>query len=290
MKGDVRNHGLDSLFALDRQSFETKLDILIRDNRFTIAVVFPLIGGLILIASAEEWLPEPLAFNPLLVVFGVLVMRSPLLGGILPLISKRALVFLSLLVGYTYGIEYIGVQTDWPYGAFEYGISLGPMVGGIPVALPILFIPLVLNAYLLLIRVIPPAVNTVVVRLLVTIPLVVLLDVVLDPAAVGLGFWSYADGGFFYDVPLSNYVGWVLSATVAVTLVELSFRTQLLQERIASCPYILDDLVSFVILWGVINLWFGHYIPVIVAIFLGLLLGYTMIYREKSGSITNNLS
>lgn len=271
-----------SAVAWDRTTVERKFDTLVRDNRFTIAVVFPLVGGLILIASAEGWLPAPLAFNPLLVVFGVIIMRSPLLSGILPLLYRRATLGLGLLILYTYSIEYIGVETAWPYGAFEYGVSLGPMIGGIPVALPVFFIPLVLNAYILVLTLIPDRLNQFGVRLGFTIPLIVLLDVILDPAAVALGFWTYAEGGFFYAVPISNYLGWVLSATIAAILVEMSFRVTLLQDRIQSCEYILDDLVSFVILWGLINTWFGNTIPVVVTLLLGLVLFSIIIVRNPS--------
>jgi putative membrane protein len=37
----------------------------------------------------------------------------------------------------------------------------------------------------------------------------------------------------------------------------------------------LDDLVSFVILWGVINAYFGQWVPVAIAVALGAGLLYT---------------
>ena len=46
--------------------------------------------------------------------------------------------------------------------------------------------------------------------------LMMLLDVVIDPAAVRGGRWFlghifyYPDGGFYFGVPLSNFVGWLL--------------------------------------------------------------------------------
>jgi len=42
-----------------------------------------------------------------------------------------------VLVAYTYAIELFGVATGWPYGTFEYTVSLGPMLGGVPLALPV---------------------------------------------------------------------------------------------------------------------------------------------------------
>lgn len=69
----------------DRGRLAARLDALVAENRFTIAVVFPAIGAVTLLASAEGWLPPILAFNPLLVLFGTAVMRLPLIAGIAPL-------------------------------------------------------------------------------------------------------------------------------------------------------------------------------------------------------------
>ena len=254
-----------------RHDAEAWIDQLIRANRFTIAVVFPVVGALLLIASAEAWLPSPLSFNAGLILFGVAVMRSPLVGGILPLVNRRVVAGFGLLVAYTYAIEYIGLRTGYPYGSFTYGVDLGPMLGGLPIALPLLFLPLVVNAYLLWLLLLDRR-SSRLAHVSLAIPTVVLMDVVLDPGAVALGFWAYEAAGGFYGVPLSNYLGWILSATVAVVILDLSFDSAAIYDRVEACPYMLDDLVSFVILWVVINLWFGQLLPAIIGCLLAVLL------------------
>ncbi len=253
-----------------RADVEVAFDRLVAENRFTIAVVFPIVGAVSLVASAAEWLPEPLAFNPWFLLMGVVVMRSPLVAGVLPLVDRRAAAWIGALVAYTYVIEAIGVATGWPYGAFTYGIDLGPMLGGVPLALPVFFIPLVVNAYLLCLLLLGTRAETAIVRLLAVIAAVIAMDVVLDPGAVALGFWRYDAGGAFYDVPLSNYRGWVLSATVAVVALDRAFDRRRLLDRLESCPFMLDDMVSFVILWGGISLWFGALLPAAVAVVFGV--------------------
>lgn len=255
-----------------RREAEAWLDAFVDGNRFTIAVFFPLIGAIMLLGSAESWpfLPELLRFNPPLILFGTVVMAAPLIVGVVPAINRRALGGIGLLVGYTYLIEYVGVSTGWPYGEFVYGISLGPMVGEIPAALPVFFLPIVMNAYILSLLSLGDRAASWVVRLAVVIPAVVAMDVVLDPAAVSLGFWEYVAGGLFYEVPLSNYAGWVLSATVAVGVLDWAVDRTVLEDRLAHCAFMLDDLVSFVILWGLINAWFGNWIPVGVAVVFGV--------------------
>ncbi len=250
----------------DRREFEHRLDALVERNRFTIAVVFPLVGAVLLVASAEGLLPPALAFNPYLVLAGVLVMRLPLVAGLLPLVGRKAAVALGALTAYAYGIEYVGATTGWPYGDFAYDVPLGPMLfDTIPVGLPVFFLPLVLNSYLLCLLLLGERARTALVRLPVIIAAVIAVDLVLDPAAVALGFWSYT-GGVYYGVPLSNYVGWILSATVATALVDGAFSGSDLVGRVQSCPFMLDDLVSFVLLWGAVNAFYGAWMPVAVAL------------------------
>ncbi|MFB6150328.1 MAG: bisanhydrobacterioruberin hydratase [Haloarculaceae archaeon] len=253
----------------DREAVEARLDALVRNNRFTIAVVFPVTGAALLLASARGWLPPWLSFNPLLVLVGVAVMRLPLVAGVAPLVDRRATAALLALTAYAYGIEFVGVTTGWPYGAFEYGVALGPMLAGVPLGLPVFFFPLVLNSYLLCLLLLGDRARSRWVRLPVVVATVIAVDVALDPGAVALGFWVYGAGGAFYGVPLSNFAGWVLSATVSVGLFDVGFDRDRLIERLAATGYMLDDMVSFVVLWGAINAAFGNWIPVAVTALLG---------------------
>ena len=255
--------------SVEREYVEARFDRLIRENRFTIAVVFPVVGALLLVASSEDLLPPALAYNPFLILLGTLVMRSPLLAGVLPVLDRRAVIGLGALVGYAYGIEIVGVLTGLPYGDFSYAIDLGPMLfGTVPVGLPVFFVPLVLNSYLLGLLLLGERAERTAVRLLTVITLVLAIDLVLDPGAVAIGFWLYPDGGFYYGVPWTNYAGWVLSATVSVALLDLAFSRSAVLERLRRCEFVLDDLVSFVILWGTINLIYLNWIPVAIAALL----------------------
>jgi putative membrane protein len=256
-----------------RQRLERRLDALVDDNRFTIAVVFPTIGAVMLLASAEGLLPGPLSFNPYLLLFGVAIMRLPLIAGVAPLLTRKAGIGLLALCAYTYGIEFVGVSTGYPYGHFEYGVDLGPMIAdSIPAALPLFFLPLVLNAYLLCLLVLGESARNAVRRVPVVIAAVVGMDLILDPAAVAIGFWSYDAGGLYYGVPWLNYAGWVLSATVAVLLFDYAFDRSGLLARVNACPFMLDDLVSFVILWGFVNVFYGNWVPAVLAVGYGIAL------------------
>ena len=243
-----------------------RLEEFVRTHRFTIAVVVPLVGALLLVASAEGFLPAAVAFHPGLLLAGLVVMRLPLLVGILPLVDRRAVGLLLLASAYAYSIEYVGIVTGWPYGSFSYGVGLGPMVAGVPVALPLLFLPLVVNAYLLTLVLLGPGAHSPFRRFPVALGLVLAIDLVLDPGAVSLGFWTYADGGAYYGVPLANFLGWALSGSVAVAVLAAAFPIDRLLERLDACEFFLDDLVSFVLLWGAINALYANLIPVGIAL------------------------
>jgi len=251
---------------MNREQFQRGFDAFVTRNRFTIAVVFPLVGAILLVASAQGLLPPILAFNPYLVLTGVLVMRLPLVAGLFPLVDRRAGVLLLALAGYAYGIEYVGATTGLPYGEFAYEVPLGPMVfDAIPLGLPVFFMPLVLNAYLLCLLLLGERARSALVRVPVVVAAVVAVDLVLDPAAVALGFWAF-ESGSYYGVPWLNFAGWVLSATVATVLVDAAFQRDALLARVQRCPFVLDDLVSFVLLWGAVNAFYGAWVPVAVAV------------------------
>lgn len=251
------------------------LEKIVKENRFTISVIFPFVGAVTLLASYEGLLPEILSYNPYFIIFGTLVMRLPLIAGLQPLLDKKALTGLGLLTLYSFVIELIGVETGFPYGYFEYGIELGPMLfGKVPLGLPVFFIPIVVNAYLLIILLLPERSRDFVPRLLTVIGTVLVLDLVLDPGAVAINFWSYG-GGLYYGVPLSNYLGWILSATISVLILDLSLDREGLVKRLESCEFMLDDMVSFVFLWGFVNLYFMNLVPFILSLVLGLALWRT---------------
>jgi putative membrane protein len=191
-------------------------------------------------------------------------------------VGRRAAAGVLALTAYAYGIELVGVTTGWPYGAFEYGIDLGPMIAGkVPLGLPVFFLPLVVNAYLLCLLLLGDRARSAPLRLGATLAAVLAVDLVLDPGAVAVDFWAYLPPGPYYGVPASNYAGWVLSGAVAVATLDLAFDREALVERLRSCEFMLDDMVSFVVLWGGINALYGQWIPVALAVGLAAGLVWT---------------
>ncbi|WP_248516982.1 bisanhydrobacterioruberin hydratase [Salinarchaeum laminariae] len=252
--------------ATDRERVESALDSIVRENRVTIAVTVPLVGVVLLLAGEAGYVPDALAFNPYMMVAAVTVMALPLIAGIAPVVDRRAALGLVALAAFTWAIELVGVNTGFPYGDFSYQRELGPMLfGEIPLALPVFFVPILLNGYLLGLLALGDRADRLAVRFPVVVALVVLLDLVLDPGAVSLSFWAWAEPGVYYGVPIVNFLGWVLAATVAVGILTLAFDHAAIVERLETCPYMLDDLINFAVFWGLVNAAALQVVPAIIA-------------------------
>lgn len=117
-------------------------------------------------------------------------------------------------------VELTGVVTGFPYGQFSYSNDLGPKVAGlVPYILPISWVPLVLGAVAATEPQGPSQSLRQALRWMLSAALLLTaVDGVLDPGAAHLGFWVWPGGGVYYGVPLSNYIGWLLSSTLAAGL------------------------------------------------------------------------
>lgn len=136
---------------------------------------------------------------------------------------KRSLWLWGGLALCAYFIETIALQTGFPYGHFSYAGELGYKLGGItPWTVPFGWIPLILAAWHIAWRLTPP----VEMRMLTAIAILLLMDACLDPLAVYLGFWSYANPGWWFGVPYTNYLGWIGSGLLGCFMVQIGTKEE----------------------------------------------------------------
>ena len=175
--------------------------------------------------------------------------------------GKAALAFLAL-AAFGYAIETTGVVTGLPYGIFYYGDALGPKLFGlVPYILPISWAPLVLGA------VAATAPRAGYQRgaarflgwVLRSAVLLALIDGVLDPGAASLGFWTWPEGGPYYGIPVSNYLGWLLSGAVATAIVLAFGRKR--WGRVAPPAGMVDSTVIALAFWIGVALFSGLFFP-----------------------------
>src|SRR5215210_2047632 len=170
---------------------------------------------------------------------------------------KDSLVSLLALSAFGYAIETTGVATGFPYGPFYYGDSLGPKVAGlVPYLLPLSWAPLVLGA----VAATAPEEERDSTRhrvfwVLSAAVLLTLVDGVLDPGAASLGFWVWPEGGPYYGVPVSNYLGWLFSSSLAAAILLALGRRR--WEKVSLPPGLLDSTLVAVAFWIGVALFSG---------------------------------
>jgi putative membrane protein len=84
-------------------------------------------------------------------------------------------------------------------------------------------------------------------RLLSAALLLTLLDGVLDPGAAFLGFWIWPEGGVYYGVPVTNYLGWLFSSSLAAALLIILGRYR--WGSAPPPPGLLDSAIVAVAFW-----------------------------------------
>jgi len=119
-------------------------------------------------------------------------------------------------------VEFIGSTTGIPFGAYHYTATLAPLLGGVPLVIPLAWLMMLPPAW---------AVASILTRrhrgwrfVAVSALAFTAWDLFLDPQMVGWGYWVWEQPGQYFGVPLMNFVGWLLSAaliTLAVRPKEL---------------------------------------------------------------------
>ena len=185
----------------------------------------------------------------------ILLFSTPvILGAVSWLGPRRGVALLAGLGIYALVLESVAVATGVPYGRFGYSGVLGPRLFGLaPLTVVLAWTPLILGSL---------AVTR---RAWQAVALLVVLDLVLDPAAVRLGFWRWEEPGRYYGVPLVNFLGWVVSGSIAVLAMRRLPRP---------LPGLLArNLWLVMVFWTAVNAWSGQWVPVVVGIGTAAALG-----------------
>lgn len=162
-------------------------------------------------------------------------------------------------------VEAIAIITGFPYGGFEYGERLGWLLFDlVPPTISFAYLPILLGSIYVASRITKNIFQFSVLASLFNLA----VDLVIDPAAVHIGFWSYNMGGFFFGVPLSNFIGWIVTGCLYAGLFYF-----IAGEK--SLP--LPSGVSVSLLW-ILCFWVGYlllnslYVPGLIGVALVLYL------------------
>lgn len=140
---------------------------------------------------------------------------------------RRAGVAAVVVVVTTTVLERVGTGTGVPFGEYRYTGELQPTIAGVPLAVTLAWLAMAVPAREVAARLAAPGWRRTAVGALA----LTAWDVMLDPQMVEEGFWVWAEGGPWRGVPLSNYLGWLLSSAAVLALLD-----RLLPEAGSSRP------------------------------------------------------
>lgn len=178
-------------------------------------------------------------------IFMALVPWHLLLMGIFIIIShtpfsKRFLLFFMLAYTLTFFAEWAGVHTNWFFGSYYYGHTMGLKLWDIPLIMGVTWFLLIYSAGVLMQR---SRIQHVLLRVIIGSVILVLLDLLIEPVAMRFDYWHWAGG----IVPVKNYWCWLVVSAVMLSAFE-AFR---LKKQSLVAPVLL--LMQFVF-FGVLNL------------------------------------
>ncbi len=173
-----------------------------------------------------EWLddfPRIAALRPqVFSCFAQLQLYSSVLILVLFLYARskwRWLAAFFVVFTFSLALEYCGTCLGIPFGDYRYSDLLGFSIAGrVPIVVPLSWFAMGLASYLLSAHCWPAAFLP---RQLSTAALLTVWDLVLDPAMTHVtNFWYWSGDGFYYGVPSTNLIGWILTGVGIAILFE----------------------------------------------------------------------
>ncbi len=108
--------------------------------------------------------------------------------------------------------EFAGSRTGVPFGKYHYTAALQPQVHRVPVVIPLAWLMMLPPSWAVAQVLLPEA--GLLLRAVVAGYAFMAWDVYLDPHLTKWGFWSWDQSGSFEGIPLMNFFGWFLWATI----------------------------------------------------------------------------
>ena len=128
--------------------------------------------------------------------------------------------FLGISLTLGWGIEALGVATQFPFGDYSYSDALGPALLGVPFVIPMAWAMMAYPCLLATQRMVGQGLAAA----LIGGFLFASWDLFLDPQMVGEGYWVWNTVDWTLPgidgIPLQNFLGWLLTACVLMYLLD----------------------------------------------------------------------
>jgi putative membrane protein len=196
-----------------------------------LVIIFHLVGIVGLSIAATKPLFLMLVPYHLLLMMGVLFFTHDRFN------TRFAFFFLLIFIA-GFGVEWAGVHTGQLFGSYAYGPTLGFGIDGIPLIMGVNWFLLVYSVGVTLQY---SGIKHRALRILSGALLLVLLDVVIEPAAIQFDYWHWADG----VIPVNNYICWFVLGAVLLLVFEL-FRFK--KQSIVGVVLLISQFIFFIAL------------------------------------------
>lgn len=197
-------------------------------------------------------------------------------------------IFLSL------GSELLGTSTGFPFGHYRYLSGLGYKVAGlVPFTIPLSWFYLGFCAYVLARAGLSTLKLPRWAYLSCAIALGSLLltswDFVLDPAMsqTTVPFWIWEQPGAFFGMPYQNFVGWLGTGIVFITVATLFWQKSPIRISATTLTFPLVVYLSNLAFATVMSVWSGFWVPALLGLIVGVfpaILCYGLATRSQTPS------
>lgn len=179
----------------------------------SIIVLFHVVGLVGLVLPVSRALFLQLVPWHILLMFIVLVFTHNLF-------NLKWMLFIAIITLTGFFGEWVGVHQHWLFGNYHYGKTLGTKLDGIPLIISLNWFLLIYAAGITMEK---ARVRSKPLRIVLGAILLVLLDLLIEPIAIRLDYWHWANN----VIPIRNYFGWFLmSALLLFVFGKFRFKKQ----------------------------------------------------------------
>ena len=144
-------------------------------------------------------------------VIPMLFLAVPAYFALLKTNFYKGFFFIVVLSLYATSIEALSILTAFPYGTFNYNTQLGyKLFDLVPWTVSFGWVPLVIGSFTMSSWIFKRRIY----QFFGGVSLLVFSDLIIDPGAVLMRFWTWTEPGNYYSIPFTNYMGWVFSSTI----------------------------------------------------------------------------
>jgi putative membrane protein len=187
-------------------------------------------GGMWHVLGVFQTLMRVLA-APLLIFLSIIVFVTTLKNLTDKKISLLFVLWAILVIIGSFAIEWLGIKTGKIFGLYVYGETLEPLLFEVPIAIGFAWLCMLLTSTAVVQRILLKFSENHFVTLSISISLLmVLFDIVMEPAAMKLGYWTWQDG----SIPIQNFIAWF---GISLFFAIIGVRMRLFKERLPSIVF-----------------------------------------------------